>query len=147
MDHRPLRTLLLTLLIVTTEAYAQFGGFGFPPMPEGGMGMPDMGSMFPAVKHTKVGELQSELPVIIITTDTALNAREKVTAHMKTDGYDGPIGIKLRGNSSLAFNQKKYTLETRGDDGREVDVSLLGMPAHSKWVLLAPYNDVSMRSR
>lgn len=144
MDHRPLRTLLLTLLIVTTEAYAQFGGFGFPPMPEGGMGMPDMGSMFPAVKHTKVEELKSDLPVITITTDTALNAREKVTAHMKTDGYDGPIGIKLRGNSSLAFNQKKYTLETRGDDGREVDVSLLEMPAHSKWVLLAPYNDVSM---
>lgn len=109
MDHRPLRTLLLTLLIVTTEAYAQFGGFGFPPMPEGGMGMPDMGSMFPAVKHTKVEELKSDLPVITITTDTALNAREKVTAHMKTDGYDGPIGIKLRGNSSLAFNQKKYT--------------------------------------
>ena len=145
MAHRPLRSLLLTLLIVTTTGgYAQFGGFGFPPMPEGGMGMPDMGSMLPAVKHTKVGELKSNLPIITITTDTALNAREKVTAHMRTEGYDGLIGIKLRGNSSLSFNQKKYTLETRGDDGKEQDVSLLGMPAHSDWVLLAPYNDVSM---
>ena len=85
-----------------------------------------------------------KLPVITITTETPLNAQKKVTAHMKTDGYDGPIGIKLRGNSSLGFNQKKYTLETRNKDGKELDVSLLGMPAHSDWVLLAPYNDVSM---
>ena len=63
---------------------------------------------------------------------------------MKTEGYDGPIGIKLRGNSSLGFSQKKYTLETRDADGKELDVSLLGLPAHSKWVLLAPYNDISM---
>ena len=85
-----------------------------------------------------------KLPVITITTETPLNAQKKVTAHMKTDGYDGPIGIKLRGNSSLGFNQKKYTLETRDKEGIELDVSLLGMPAHSDWVLLAPYNDVSM---
>lgn len=84
------------------------------------------------------------LPVIAITTTTALNAQEKVAAHMKTEGYDGPVGIKLRGNSSLSFNQKKYTLETRDKDGKDLDVSLLGLPAHCEWVLLAPYNDVSM---
>ena len=87
---------------------------------------------------------QKSLPTIAITTTTPLNAQEKVAAHMKTEGYDGPIGIKLRGNSSLGFNQKKYTLETRDADGKELDVSLLGLPAHSKWVLLAPYNDISM---
>ena len=85
-----------------------------------------------------------KLPVITITTETALNAQKKVTAHMKTDDYDGPIGIKMRGNSSLGFNQKKYTLETRNANGKAQNVSLLGMPAHSDWVLLAPYNDVSM---
>ena len=116
------------------------GMLGMPSM----SGMPDMGNMFPQVKHTKVEQLKSNLPVITITTDTALNARQKVTAHMKTKDYDGPIGIKLRGNSSLGFNQKKYTLETRQENGKEQDVSLLGMPAHSKWVLLAPYNDISM---
>ena len=94
------------------------------------------------------------LPQIAITTSAPLQgampffpgagAQKKMEAHMKTEGYDGPIGIKLRGNSSLGFNQKKYTIETRDDDGNDLDVSLLGMPAHSKWVLLAPYNDVSM---
>ena len=143
---RPLHYLLLAFLITSADVYAQFGGFGFPPpMPDGmGMGMPGMGNMFPTVKHTKVDELKSNLPIITITTETALNAQKKVTAHMKCEGYDGPIGIKLRGNSSLGFNQKKYTLETRDENGKEVDVALLGMPAHSKWVLLAPYNDVSM---
>ena len=87
---------------------------------------------------------ESSLPMIYITTTTPLNAQEKVAAHMKMEGYDGPIGIKLRGNSSLGFNQKKYTLETRNAEGKDIDVSLLGLPAHSKWVLLAPYNDVSM---
>lgn len=84
------------------------------------------------------------LPMLAITTSTPLNAREKVDARLTTVGYDGRIGIKLRGNSSLAFNQKKYTLETRDEDGKPLAVGLLGMPAHSDGVLLAPYNDVSM---
>ena len=87
---------------------------------------------------------ENSLPMITITTSAQPNSQEKVAAHMKTDGFDGPIGIKLRGNSSLMFNQKKYTIETRDAQGKDLDVSLLGMPAHSKWVLLAPYNDVSM---
>ncbi len=85
-----------------------------------------------------------ELPVISITTDTVLNARTKVMARMKAGDYDGWIGIKLRGNSSLSFNQKKYTIELRDSLGSDVEAPLLGMPAHSDWVLLAPYNDVSM---
>ena len=87
---------------------------------------------------------EDSLPLITITTQTPLNAREKVGAMMKTAGYEGAIGIKLRGNSSLSFNQKKYTFETRNENGKDSVVSLLGLPAHSKWVLLAPYNDISM---
>ena len=87
---------------------------------------------------------QKNLPTIAITTSESLNPRKKLPAHMKAENYDGPIGIKLRGNSSLSFNQKKYTLETGDADGKELDVGLLGLPAHSDWVLLAPYNDVSM---
>ncbi len=80
---------------------------------------------------------------ISITAETQLNAQRKVTAHMTMDDYNGPIGIKLRGNSSLGNNQKKYTLELRNEEGKEVDVELMGMPAHSDWVLLGPYYDVS----
>ena len=128
--------LTFASLLMPTNATAQFGGFNF--------GNFNMESMFPKVEHTKMNNLQSNLPVITITTDSPLNAQEKVTAHMKMEGYDGAIGIKLRGNSSLAFNQKKYTVETRDADGKELKVGLLGMPAGSDWVLLCPYNDVSM---
>ena len=88
-------------------------------------------------------DLQKTVGQISITVDSTLNAQRKVTAHMKTDDYDGTIGIKLRGNSSLGFNQKKYTIELRDEQGKETDAPLLGMPAHSDWVLLAPYSDVS----
>ena len=135
-DIKVVSALTFASLLMPTNATAQFGGFNF--------GNFNMESMFPKVEHTKMNNLQSNLPVITITTDSLLNAQEKVTAHMKMEGYDGAIGIKLRGNSSLAFNQKKYTVETRDADGKELKVGLLGMPAGSDWVLLCPYNDVSM---
>ena len=86
----------------------------------------------------------AQLPIVKITTSTTINNRKKVPAQMQAGDYDGAIGIKLRGNSSLSFNQKKYTIELRDEKGNEKDFPLLGMPAHSQWVLLAPYNDVSM---
>ena len=89
------------------------------------------------------GQEKATVGQISIKTDEVLNADKKVTAYMEADGYEGPIGIKLRGNSSLSFNQKKYTIELRDNQGNEVVAPLAGMPAHTDWVLLAPYNDVS----
>ena len=101
----------------------------------------------------------SNLPVVMIHTDATINADAKVAGTMRIidhrDGtrnyatdtetdYDGPIGIKLRGNSSLSFAQKKYTLETRDAEGNDVKASLMGLPEESDWVLLAPYNDLSL---
>ena len=95
------------------------------------------------VAATATSKDNKSLTQVVITAHTTLNAQQKVEAHMKAGNYDGAIGIKLRGNSSLSFNQKKYTIELRTPDGKEQDAPLLGMPAHSDWVLLAPYNDVS----
>ncbi len=101
----------------------------------------------------------SNLPIIYIHTDTKINENDKVPGTMKiidnpegqrnfeTDtlyDYNGNIAIKLRGNSSLSFAQKKYTLETRDDEGNDLKASLLGLPAEYDWVLLAPYNDLSL---
>lgn len=103
--------------------------------------------------------LTSNLPLIIINTTATINADEKVPGTMRivnhADGslnnindpatdYDGRIGIKLRGNSSLSFDQKKYTIETWDEEGNDLKVPLLGMPKESDWVLLAPYNDISL---
>ena len=75
MKYGKLRLLLAALLMTSTEAFGQFGGFG-----GFGGGMPDMSSMFPQVKHSKAEGLESNLPIIYITTETAMNAQKKVTA-------------------------------------------------------------------
>ena len=104
-------------------------------------------------------ELDSNLPIFVIHTEAAINAADKVRGTMKvvdngegqrnhstdtTANYNGYVGIKWRGNSSLSFDQKKYTLETQDAEGNDLKTSLLGMPEESDWVLLAPYNDISL---
>ena len=110
------------------------------------------------VDSVDVEGLRTNLPIVRINTSNRINAQEKVMAHMgiicgkagrnmvkdKANDYDGTVKIKYRGNSSLGFNQKKFTIETCTEAGKEHDASLLGMPAEHDWVLLAPYNDVSM---
>jgi hypothetical protein len=57
--------------------------------------------------------------------------------------YDGPIGIELRGTSSLGWPKKQYGVKTRGSDGKGSSVSLLGLPEEEDWILNAPYTDRS----
>lgn len=101
----------------------------------------------------------SNLPIVVIESKQSINAQKKTNGTMKvinrgkgkrnsssdtTFEYDGFIGIKWRGNSSLSFDQKQYTIETKSKTGESVDVSLLGLPADNDWVLHAPYNDISL---
>jgi len=51
------------------------------------------------------------------------------------------IGIEIRGKSSTGFPKKNYGLETRGPDGEDWNVALLGMPDEADWVLHGPYSD------
>lgn len=58
--------------------------------------------------------------------------------------YQGNIGIEIRGNTSIYWDKKSYSVElTNGPNGASVDASLLGMPAESDWVLNACYGDKS----
>lgn len=100
----------------------------------------------------------SNLPILVIVTDRGKNIPDdpKISAHMGiidngpgkrnkiTDSYnhyDGKIGIELRGNSTQEFPKKPYNFETRNSDETNLDVSLLGMPEESDWVLSASYLD------
>ena len=136
----------------------QFPGGGFPG--GGGFGMMGGTVQYDGSQGNDVEFTSSDLPVVIIdtegkpvTNDGKLDARMKIIDNGKgkrnnlTDkpnGYNGRIGIKLRGNSSLYFEQKRFTFETKDDDGKDLDVEILGMSADNDWVLLAPYNDISM---
>lgn len=129
--------MVTALTLVCTVSFAQFpmgGGFG------GMMGGFGGGVSYnPSQDRNKVEFTSSDLPVIYIDTDgQALTSTEKKPATMKAGDYEGTIRIKLRGNSSLSFEQKCFTLKT------DTATSLFGIPSGKDWVLRAPYNDISM---
>lgn len=104
--------------------------------------------------------LETPLPIIFLDSlGQSIPDEPKITARMgiicdPTGGvnsvtdpfneYDGMIGLELRGKSSMGFAKKQYGLETRNLSGEQIDLSLLGYPAESDWVLNGPYSDKSL---
>ena len=100
----------------------------------------------------------SSLPLIEISTNGNISIKDepKISAHMGIidqgmnslsdpyNGYDGSIGIEIRGASSQSFQKKSYSFETRLSSGENNNVSLLGMPKENDWVLHGPYSDKSL---
>jgi hypothetical protein len=60
------------------------------------------------------------------------------------NGYNGKIGIELRGSSAAQFPKKPYGFETRDSTGANLNVSLLGMPPENDWVLYNPFSDKTL---
>lgn len=104
---------------------------------------------------------QSDLPIIIIQTDdnATIVDEPKIPANMRIlyneNGevnrvdqtnyhFDGKIGIEIRGQSSQSFPKKSYSIETRDNTGEDKNVSLLGLPEESDWVIYSPYSDKSL---
>lgn len=99
----------------------------------------------------------SNLPIVVINTNgQTISDEPKITADMGiidngpgirnniTDtfnGYNGKIGIEIRGHSSQNFPKKQYGIELRDNAGNDIKVSLLGLPEESDWVLNASYTD------
>ncbi len=101
----------------------------------------------------------SNLPIVIIDTygqeipdDPKINAGMKIIDNAPgernnitdTPAFDGPIGIEIRGSSSQLFPKKSYGFETWDAENNDIDVSLLGMPAESDWILNANYTDKTL---
>jgi len=102
----------------------------------------------------------SRLPLLVIETDgQAIDDDFKIVAWLKVidngpgmlndrfqqaTGYDGNIGIEIRGQSSQMFPKKNYSIELRTINGADTSASLLGMPTEEDWVLYAPYSDKTM---
>lgn len=102
----------------------------------------------------------TNLPIILIDTQgNEIIDEPKIQARMKiifnNDGktnrisdsaniYNDYIGIEIRGSSSQMFPKKAYSIETRDSSGEDNDVSLLGFPEESDWVLYAPYSDKTL---
>ncbi|MCB0806966.1 MAG: CotH kinase family protein [Bacteroidales bacterium] len=104
--------------------------------------------------------LTSNLPIILINTyGNPIPDEPKIDGEMKIidngygnlnnqydppNGYNGFIGIEVRGQSAQMYPKKSYGFETRDEDGENLNVSLLGMPEENDWILYAPFSDKSM---
>lgn len=112
------------------------------------------------ISLSQINFTSSNLPIIVIDTQgkTILD-KSKIEAHMGiidneegninhiTDpfnAYNGKIAIEIRGHSSQQFDKKQYGFETIDSLGNDLDVSLLGLPKESDWVLNASYIDKSL---
>jgi len=73
--------------------------------------------------------------------DTTTNGRARLTD--PTD-FTGRAGINVRGKSSAGFPKKQYHFETWDEYDQDKDVSILGFPADSDWILQGPYSDKSL---
>ena len=103
--------------------------------------------------------VRATLPLVVIDTERRIVDDPKVTARMRVidrgpgrvnrlgqraTGYDGRIGIEIRGTSSMAYPKKQYSIETRTATGRNRSVRLLGLPKENDWVLQGPYGDKTL---
>jgi hypothetical protein len=86
----------------------------------------------------------TNLPVVVIRTENEKKIVDKenwISGKMVIDGleeypgYEGDITIRGRGNATWTFPKRPYAIKL---DKKE---SILGMPAHKRWVLLANYLD------
>ncbi len=102
----------------------------------------------------------SDIPIVnIYTGEESIPNNEKVNAFMQviscnsgeknfinriTFDFYGKIGIEMRGKTSLVYPKKQYCIEIRDENDQDKNVSLLGMPQESDWVLGAPYSDKTL---
>ena len=77
---------------------------------------------------------------VVIDTDPS-SGRASVTGPID---YEGRGATHVRGESSSGFPQKQYAWELWDDQDRDLDVSILGLPAESDFVLHAPYTDKTL---
>ena len=100
-----------------------------------------------------------DLPIIFIDTKQQCldhNVTEKLPATIKVlDGKTNnvadsskaipyEIGIKVRGEHAAKFSKPTYSIEFHDSTGKDINVSLLGLPPSDDWVLHGPYIDKSM---
>ncbi len=100
-----------------------------------------------------------DLPIVFIDTEGKClnhNIHAKIPATIKvlddksnnvadsSKGIQYNIGIKVRGSLSRLFPKPNYSIEFHDSTGKDINVSLFGLPPSDDWILLGPYVDKSM---
>lgn len=114
-----------------------------------------------------VADFSSNLPIVVVDSfgvniDSANNPEAPrpfrpvytvVVDRDETEGlarmadepdFTGRGGMHVRGQTSAGFPKKQYAWETWNNENEDKDVSILGMPSESDWILYAPYSDKAL---
>lgn len=125
---------------------------------EGGKAAGPVVSQTYTVVEKELEGFTSNLPLVILNTFGREILREsKIPASVRfidekngqsallgEANFDGRGDVNLRGNSSLRYLKRSFSLKTRDDAGQARSVSILGFPSDSDWVLYAPYPDKTL---
>ena len=95
---------------------------------------------------TKVSLKNTGLPIVTVTGKDGQAPYSKATDFddiegtftVNIDGVDYSAGVRLRGNTTQEFPKKPYAIKL------DKKASILGMPTHKRWVLLANWLDRTM---
>jgi hypothetical protein len=133
----------------------------------GGVQVVNFGLHFNNTPETPILK-ESKLPIVVVNTNYvtmsflywASDYKAKIPGTMGviyngpglinhvTDSFNhftGNIKINVRGNTSVGYSQKSYSVDTKGNDGiTDTSVGLLGMPEEEDWILYAPACDKAM---
>ena len=92
-----------------------------------------------------VGRLQSDdgESTVASTVKTFDNA-SKYNHTTDTPTLESTARVRVRGNSSRAFDKVGYYVKLVNSDGTGNEQSMLGMDAHSEWALHGPYMDKTL---
>lgn len=108
------------------------------------------------VIHQSLHDFDSNLPLIVVDTFAAriidepkipgwihvidVDSQTGRTSLTDPAEYTGRMAIEVRGKSTGSRPKQSYSFELRDDADRQIDRTLLGMPAESDWVLYGPFN-------
>lgn len=113
----------------------------------------------PIVELTTGGQTIPGRPIYhddgTVTYTLAENGETTITAEMAVIGTDssvyhhangapdvtGQIRLRVRGNSSRAFDKPSYAIRLVDEAGNNAPQSIMGMDAHHEWVLYGPWLD------
>jgi len=118
----------------------------------------------PTASHTytviekELESFTSNLPLVILNTfGREVEREDKIRASvrfidaengrstlMRAADFDGRGDVNLRGNTSLRYLKRSFSLKTRDDAGESRSVSILGFPKDNDWILYAPYPDKTL---
>ncbi len=94
--------------------------------------------------HTNGQEIPDE-PRIVADMGLIFNGEGNLNSESdEWNEYSGKISIERRGESSMGFKKRSYSIELQKDDGSNNNVSILGIPEENDFVLYGPYSDKTM---